>query len=84
MTVHISDGVKFGEHARQLRLQAGLSNRVAAKKIGVAEGTLIRIESGIAPLLTTAMKLLRFYGQTVTVGQDPGEGGTEKPGEETS
>lgn len=65
---HIKDSESFGQMAKRLRLAAGLSNRVAASKIGVADGTLIRIESGKTPLLSTAMRLLEFYGASATIG----------------
>lgn len=66
--MHIKDSESFGQMAKRLRLAAGLSNRAAARKIGVADGTLIRIENGATPLLSTAIRLLQFYGASATIG----------------
>lgn len=81
---HISDSKSFGALVKGLRAKSGLPGRAAAAKIGVSPSTLTKIESGRQlPMGETMILILRFYGETATVGWDPDPGDTNDLREET-
>jgi transcriptional regulator with XRE-family HTH domain len=60
--------MQFGEHLRQLREQAGLSQNALARAAGIDSTHMSRIENAKqgAPRMTTVVKLVRALGLSLT------------------
>lgn len=74
---HVVSRRDLGVLLGRLRSQHGYSYRALSAATGINPGTLERWEKGRhSPILSSLTVLLRFYGETVTIGWDPqgGEG----------
>ncbi len=50
----------------ELRHALGLSQRDVAKEVGITCAAISTIENGTDPLLSTALKLAKFFGKNVS------------------
>ncbi len=59
------DIIKMGERIREARIECGLSQRVLAEKIGMAQNTIAQYEAGTAkPRLDVLFKLAQALNAT--------------------
>lgn len=66
---------KVGSRLRAARIQAGLSQRELATRVGVPQSTVARIEIGaLDPRVGTVERLLRACGSELVVAERPGRG----------
>jgi Predicted transcriptional regulators len=69
---HMETPQELGTFLRELRLESGKSVRVLAKLTGLNPASLGQWERGEHwPSVYKLGQLLRWYGETVTVGQRP-------------
>jgi transcriptional regulator with XRE-family HTH domain len=67
--------MRFDEALRTARTRAGLTQRELARRTGVAQPTIARIERGLAePRVGTFDRLLAACGSTLAVEPTPGFG----------
>ena len=71
---HVKSLEELGSLLGGLRQGSGYSYRALSRETGINPGTLERWEKGKHwPLTNRLSALLHFYGETVTIGWNPGE-----------
>lgn len=66
---------EVGEHVREARESAGLSQRELARRMGTSQAAVDRLEAGgVAPTLTTLQRVASALGPEVTVELCPPHG----------
>ncbi len=73
MAFHVTGLEELGAFLKGLRVRSQLSLRALHKQTGINPGSLGKWENGLHwPEMNRLGVLLRFYGETVTFGWDPG------------
>ena len=67
ITHKIKGGYMVGNQLKDLRLKKGLSLAAVYKKTGYAKSSIMEVEKGNDPHLSTIVKLAKTYGREIII-----------------